>query len=101
MRTKREAVNISVPGNLLERFDAMVGQYDAKRSWVLQECMKAYIDLGERCLKTEKKRLPTLEFKGCENEDQTHSPADQNPSFKKLADARIFFPTKRELKKVK
>lgn len=75
MAIKRIGKNISVDPELLEQFDKDVQADHQNRSRVLQECMRAYHELTERCRVAGIKRLPRLEFKGCEPSDRIASPS--------------------------
>lgn len=94
MAIKRKALNVSAQPELFAKFSEVVAKDFKTRSGVLQECMRAYIELSERCHKAGVKRLPTLEFKGCE-------PTVDCQSLKKLADTRVLVPSRRELRRVK
>ena len=60
MAVKRIAKNISVDPDLLKMFDEAVKSNNQNRSKVLQECMRAYLELSASC-RAITKRLPTLE----------------------------------------
>jgi len=82
MSQKKKPVNISISVDVLAEFDRIIGLNGLNRSWILQECMKAYAELYDRCQKAGVKRLPTLEFKGCEKETEA---GDCPPALKKLS----------------
>jgi metal-responsive CopG/Arc/MetJ family transcriptional regulator len=53
----RKAASISFPPDLLSRFDAALKEHGGKRSWVLQDCIEAYLELSARCKAAGVKRL--------------------------------------------